>query len=911
MRRHFTRDQDLGELLANSGYDVGRKKVDVRIDGADGKPIFEMEGAEFPEGFSQQACDIVAGKYFRVKDGEGNREQSFFDVVDRMVDFWADALLDEGILDGEEKRDFRLEARHMIAHQMFAPNSPQWFNTGVSAAYGEPDLANYEGMWHWDPKKRDAVPTTEKDAAGYSQTSACFILGVEDRLLGEDSITDHYATETKLFKGGSGTGTNFSRLRGAGEPLSKGGTSSGVMSFLDGLDRNAGAIKSGGTTRRAAKMVILDIDHPEIEEFIDWKMKEERKAKALVAAGYDGSMGGEAYSTVSGQNSNNSVRVSAEFMQKVLNLENDPDATFALRARTDGSVVREVRVADLWHKIARAAWECADPGIQFDDRYNEWHTCPNAGRINATNPCSEYAFIDNSACNLASINVFAFYDRETGGFDFDGFRQAVEVGQLILEASIHGGHFPTKKIAQNSHAYRPTGLGLTNLASLFLAMGLPYDSDEARLVAGSLAAIMTGVSYQTSMEMARLIGPFDGYRDNADEMDAVLGRHYKSLSGLPDCGGFGREFREAAGEAWVWYRPGDPRIKETGYRNAQVTVMAPTGTISFAMDCLSTGIEPFYSHTLYKKCSDGSLMEIKNPLYDPELPADVLATANEISPDAHLAMMAAVQPFISGSISKTVNMPASATVKDVKETYLNAYRLGLKSVSIYRDGSKGVQPLSAKKEEGDGDTVMVLENYDPGSVKDFLERLKANAAVKPVCDQRPPERIRPNGIRSSRTHAAKIGEVELYITVGFYEDGRMSEFFASSDKDGTVVKGLLSGLSKAISYMLQYGIEPLTIAKMLRNQRYEPSGPVERHPYIKMADSISDLIARIIEMECGNYSRCHVWPEPKTTEEKTVTATQTEGKWTEDICPECGSIRMVQSGTCKTCADCGTTTGCA
>lgn len=944
IKRYFTKDLEPGGDV----FDLfDWKKVDIEIKNeTTGEIIFKQNGCEFPKHYSQTACEIIASKYFY----RAVPEYSLRQVADRMASFWGNQLMKEGLIEtSEEYTIFKDEIIYTLLNQMWAPNSPQWFNTGLMryGIHGDAD-----NLYYYDPERGEVVKSPDRYTR--TQASACFILDIKDQLIGPGSITDHYVNETKLFKGGSGVGTNFSTIRAEGEPLSSGGTSSGLMSYLEGLDRNAGAIKSGGTTRRAAKMVIVDIDHPEIVDFIRWKAHEEKKAKALIEAGYDGSIGGEAYNTVSGQNSNNSVRLSRDFM----NALDEPEATIKLKGRVDDCVDKEIKVSELWDEIAQAAWECGDPAVQFDDRYNEWNTCAASGRINATNPCSEFAFLDNSACNLASINVYKFFRqyRYTHHFDIEGYKHLIGLIQLVLEASIEGGQFPTPEVAENSYKFRPTGLGLTNLASLFLDMCIPYDSNEARCTAALLSSLMTGWSYVVSAGIAKRIGPFEKWEENKESMKEVIQKHAEESRRMSlACGPLSDLWVEQR-RAWA--------LAETavdyGFRNAQVSVMAPTGTISFAMDCGSTGIEPFYSHQLFKKCADGSFMTIKNPLaekyieifykdplYDEDGYYDeddyteeydtinvyfekygtfkncpilddedraVLATAMEISPEAHVEMMAAIQPFISGSISKTVNLPNDATPEDIKDIYKYAYDLGCKSIAIYRDGSKGIQPLADKKEEEDNSFKLTV-NPD-------IEEPIYKQYTRPK---------KPEGIRNSRTHSAKLGDVELYITVGYYPDGKMAELFVSTDRDGTVVKGLLTCLSKAISHLLQNHVEPEEISKMLRGQKFEPSGPVSRHPNIKFADSIADLISKVIDIECGDYSRCQIKsetvyldgvPSPDRPAEIKVNDVMSAvmgslQKAVEKVrvygerCPECGSEHLIKSGTCKTCEVCGATTGCA
>ena len=964
--RVFTKSLENSDRTVYDLFDW--QTVDVSLtDYRTGKISFEMKGLEFPKAYSQNACNIIASKYFRKEGVPGTgHETSMRQVADRMVGFWADALREEGLIENDDQwQIFYDELVYALLAQMWAPNSPQWFNTGIKRNYGIG--ADADDLYYYDEKAGKVVKS--KDRYTRTQASACFILSIKDRLLGEGSISDHYVSETKLFKGGSGVGTNFSPLRGLNEKLSSGGKSSGMMSFLQGLDRNAGAIKSGGTTRRAAKMVITDIDHPEIEDFIKWKAHEEQKVRDLGKMGYDTSMDGEAYQTVSGQNANNSVRVNQDFMDKVMHLDDDPDATITLKGRVDDGVNRDVKVKDLWDEINQAAWECADPGLQFDDRFNAWHTCPAGvngivgakyNRINATNPCSEYAFLDDTACNLASINVYRFY--HDGTFDVDTFVHLVALTQMVLEASIYWGQYPTVDVAMKTYLYRTTGLGLANIASLVMAAGYPYDSDEARNIAAALAGIMTGASYAVSALMAEKVGPFTCYYTNAKYMMRVIRNHARVAGALTD------DFEDLGYDPYIVDHPIlkkigmdnlSDKVKEVwrdafelgkayGYRNAQVSVMAPTGTISFAMDCGATSIEPFYSQVVFKKLIGGGAMQIVNPVLETSLKhlgypdeqvkaiidyllekdekgafkhanlkhapylrkedLPIFDCANDISPKGHILMVAAITPMISGSVSKTVNMPNNATPNDIADINLLAYRTGVKAVATYRDGCKAAQPMMSAGQKS-GERVLEDLTYD-----ELMGIVKKGTSLT---------RRKPSGIRSGRTHAAKIGDIELYITVSFYKNGKISEIFVSTDREGTVVKGLLASLSKSISHMLQYGIPAKDISKMLRGQKYEPSGLVLRHPYIKSASSISDLISKVIDIECGDYSRCQVKPKKhqvKTdgAEQITVTASEHSKANAEEvehiygeICPNCGSDRLVRNGTCKLCLDCGSTTGCS
>lgn len=972
-RRHFTKklentDKTVYDLFEWQTVDVVLRNYQT------GDLILEMRNLEFPAAYSQNACNIIASKYFR-RQGVTNEvgyERSMREVADRMVGFWADALQEEGLIKTENQwQIFYDELVYGLLAQMWAPNSPQWFNTGLKRSYGlagEPD-----DLYYYDALAKEVVAS--QDRYTRTQSSACFILSIQDKLLGPRSISDHYVSETKLFKGGSGVGTNFSGLRGEGEMLSSGGHSSGMMSFLQGLDRNAGAIKSGGTTRRAAKMVIVDVDHPEVEDFVEWKVREEEKVRALGKMGYDTSMDGEAYRTVAGQNSNNSVRLDKTFMDAVINLPQNPDAEMTLRGRVDESMDRQVKVADLWDKINRAAWDVADPGLQFDDIFNDWHTCPGGedgdttkkeNRINATNPCSEYAFLDDTACNLASINIFRFYNPETKRIDIERFSHLAGLVQLVLEASIYWGHFPTEDVARKSYLFRSTGLGIANAASLALALGYPYDSPEARTLTAALTGLMTGHSYFVSAIMASAIGAFECYDINAEHMKRVI-RNHARVAGYLDDTYEGMSYEPLAIDHELLTEMGfenvSSRIKdawkeaidygeEFGYRNAQVSVIAPTGTISFAMDCGATSVEPFYNHVVFKKLVGGGSMEIVNPVMEMALEnlgykeneiTEILAymlekdehgsfvhdglvgaphiktehlnifdTANAIRPEGHVLMVSAITPMISGSVSKTVNLPANATVEEIKDIHLLAYQTGTKAIAIYRDGCKAAQPMNAGLT---GDSEDSLADLDYDELLAFAEK----------CDRGVPKRHRPDGMRNSRTHAAKIGDIELYITIGFYDSGEIAELFVSTDKDGTVVKGLLASLSKSVSHMLQYNIPPEKISTMLRGQKYEPAGFVERHPYIKFASSISDLISKVIDIECGDFSKCQVKPE-KPVKRQVMELISYDDKDEGDMrvkikhdgeriygeaCSQCGSDNMMQNGTCKVCMDCGSTTGCS
>ncbi|MGL5675021.1 MAG: vitamin B12-dependent ribonucleotide reductase [Cellulosilyticaceae bacterium] len=924
-----------------------------------GQVLVHMKDLAFPTHFSQTACDIIATKYFRKK-----HETSFRQVVHRMVTFWVKALLDEKLITPDVESTVYNELAYMMLAQMWAPNSPQWFNTGLHLAYGL--TGSPQGHFYFDEEKQEVVPSP--DAYTRTQGSACFIVSVTDTLLGDHSLTDLLTTETRLFKYGSGVGTNWSSIRGEGEPLSGGGKSSGLMSFLKVFDRNAGAIKSGGTTRRAAKMNVLDINHPEAPAFIQWKAHEEDKVVALGKMGYDTHFDGEAYETVSGQNANNSIRVSDAFMKDIFN----PDATFDFINRMDDAVAYTLPTEKLFQDIAFAAWRCGDPGIQFDDTINSWHTCPfgedgdttfDHNRIHASNPCSEYMFLDDTACNLASINILKFYDVSSKAFDLEGYLHCIKLVQLVLESTIHQGQFPTSEIARKSYHFRTTGLGLTNLGALLMLLGLPYDSEEARTIAATLMSLLTGYSYFTSSLMAKVLSPFTYFALNKPAMLRVLRNHaraakalsdnFEALSYAPETINHSllktldfTELSDALLQVWKDVL----HYGETyGFRNAQVSVLAPTGTIAFAMDCATTSCEPFFSHVVYKKLVGGGVLELINPLL-PDALANLGYTSSEIdsivsyvlrkdprtqflldgklegapylkeshyaifdtantcgtgkryiSPNGHVKMMAALTPHVSGAISKTVNLPQDATTDDVQNIYHKAWQSGVKAIALYRDGCKTSQPLNTSLNTTASADLHTL-SYD--ALLAYATEISTHCI---------PTRKKPIGIRHAHVHEAEIGGLKLYLTVSFYENGKIGELYVSAGRQGSLVKGLLDSISTTVSEMLQYGVEPQNISRMYRGQKFEPSGFVSGHPYIKMADSISDLISKIIDIELGDYTYCQVKPEGATPATPLVPASPLTAVTSYDyeVCSVCKSNKLVKNGTCKVCTQCGTTTGCS
>lgn len=991
--RHYTKELEGNKDL--TVFDLFEwKKVDVVLrDYKKGIILYEGYGLEFPVSYSQNACDIIASKYFRRAGvtSETGTETSMKEIINRLVSFWTESAYDEGILDNDTKQVFYDELCYIMLSQEMAPNSPQWFNTGLKLAYDIDKKS--DGHYYYDTEKGEVVQS--KDGYTRTQGSACFILDVNDSLLGDKSLTDQVVTETRLFKHGSGTGSNFSKVRAVGELLSGGGTSSGLMSFLKVFDRNAGAIKSGGTTRRAAKMVAVDDDHPEVLDFINWKSNEEEKVVALGKMGYDIDFNGEAYETVSGQNSNNSIMVSDKFLRKASGEDNN--STHELKGRVDSSVNKEVDAKEMFRMWNSAAWRSGDPAPQYSDTINAWHTCPAGedgdinnpdNKIRSSNPCSEYFFLLDTACNLASVNAKKFYDPKTGKFDLVSYLHVVALTQIVLEATVHWGQFPTPDIARRSHLFRTTGLGLANTGALHMVMGHAYDSDEARAVASALMGVATGYSYYVSSLMAKEVGAFEKYDINKDHMLKVMRNHsrvvgarndsYEGLNydpleidhnvlkstGLSELSGLVKKVWKDA------YASGE----EYGYRNAQTTVIAPTGTIAFAMDCEATSTEPFFSHVVYKKLAGGGFMEIVNPAipaaleklgyneaevkdimdyvlrkekvtengytYEkivdgkiegaPHLKPEhypVFDTANTcgtgsraISPMGHIRMLAALTPLVSGAISKTVNLPRTATVEDFESVHLDAWKLGVKAVSLYRDGCKASQPMNS------------AINNDEKKLEDF----SYNELLELVKEQKHklenPVRRRPVGIRPSRVHETKISGLKLYITVSFdSETGDIAEVYATADREGTIVKGLLDSLSKMISKQLQYGVPIKEIAKSLRGQKYEPAGLVAGHPYIKSVDSISDLISKILDIEMGDFSRVQIKPEENTfyTHKQIVGGPQTnlqaastvetvpekeeeEGeKVFGQTCSTCGSTKMKKNGTCYVCIECGSTTGCS
>ncbi len=1075
-----------------------------RITNTDGSVVFEMQDAEIPSSWSQVATDIMVSKYFRKaevpeydehgnvrRDEKGNSvtgpERSAKQVISRLASCWRRWGERYGYFEtAQDAQAFEDELKYMLVWQMAAPNSPQWFNTGLHEAYGITGPS--QGHYYCVPETGEVRPS--EDAYTHPQPHACFIQSVEDDMVNEGGIMDLWVREARLFKYGSGTGTNFSNLRGAGEPLSGGGKSSGLMSFLKIGDRAAGAIKSGGTTRRAAKMVCLDLDHPDVETFIDWKVNEEKKVAALSRAGYPVDFNGEAYQTVSGQNSNNSVRVPHVFFEA---LEKDADwklfwRTELRRAEREGRSPKPSKVMkarELWDRIGYAAWACADPGVQYDTTINDWHTCPKDGPIRASNPCSEYMFLDNTACNLASINLLKFYDHDQGTFDIERFRHAVRLWTIVLEISVLMAQFPSREIARLSYEFRTLGLGYANLGALLMRMGIPYASELGRAICGAITAILSGESYATSAEMSRHLGPFPGFSRNREHMLRVIRNHRRAAYDAPV-----KEYEklhvppvglsqkvtppnllEAAKECW------DRALasgEEHGYRNAQVTVIAPTGTIGLLMDCDTTGVEPDFALVKFKKLAGGGYMKIANQSVRPALKtlgyteeaiADIMryvmgtltlegaphvnreslkkkgltdedianvektlpqvfdiqfafnrfvlgeptmkrlsCTEQEmqnfnmnllrklgftkaqieeantvicghmtvegaphmnvehlpvfdcantcgktgkrfIAVEGHIRMMASAQPFISGAISKTINLPAEATVEDIKNAYFLSAKLGLKANALYRDGCKLSQALSSTAEEG----------------KERKEEKESREVVEKIVLKEVPRRRKLPEERAALAHKFSVAGHEGYVHVGLYEDGSPGEIFIKMSKEGSTLSGVMDTLALSLSMNLQYGVPLEVLCGKLVGARFEPMG-MTANKEIPMVKSLMDYLGRWLALKflpkekakqlhssdlvekayrVGSKSKdafamrlpvvdTGTEPPPdlaRVVSEKTAleledAAMQVEFApskievakqqgFTGSMCGGCGSLRMKANGSCEVCLDCGATSGCS
>ncbi|CUU10314.1 ribonucleoside-diphosphate reductase class II [Candidatus Kryptobacter tengchongensis] len=875
------------------------EKRDAVITNEKGEVVFEQKGVEVPASWSMLATNIVVSKYFHGQVGTPEREYSVKQLIERVARTITNWGIKDGYFAGNEDADvFYNELVYLLVNQYASFNSPVWFNVGVE----------------------------EKP-----QASACFINSVQDTM---ESILELAKTEGMLFKYGSGTGTNFSTLRSSKEKLSGGGVASGPVSFMRGFDAFAGVIKSGGKTRRAAKMVILNVDHPDIIDFIKSKAEEEKKAHILIKAGYDPGFNvpGGAYDSVQFQNANHSVRVTDEFMKAVLE-----DGEWHTRYVTTGEICDTYKARDIMRMIAEAAWLCGDPGMQFDTTINSWHTCPNTGRINASNPCSEFMFLDDTACNLASLNLMKFR-KEDGTFDVKAFCHAVDIMITAQEIIVDNAGYPTKAIERNSHDYRPLGLGYANLGALLMSLGLPYDSEPARAYAAVITAIMTGEAYKQSALIAKEMGPFRGFELNREPMLGVIRKHMSYIDKI-DKNFIPKELYETARRVWgEAYELG----QKYGYRNSQVTVIAPTGTIGFMMDCDTTGIEPDIALVKYKKLVGGGFLKIVNntvPLalkklgYDEKQikeivdyidKNDTIEGAPHLRPEhlpvfdcafkpakgqrfihymGHVKMMAAVQPFISGAISKTVNMPNDVTVDDVMQLYIDAWKMGLKAIAIYRDGSKWTQPLSTSVD-------------DKKSVSAEEEK---KVEFKPVRRRLPDE-------RKSITHKFSVAGHEGYITVGMYPDGTPGEIFITMSKEGSTLSGLMDAFATAISLALQYGVPLKVLVDKFSHMRFEPSG-FTNNPDIPIAKSIIDYIFRWLgkkfltpdeqpsnvdytDILNGIYSsqveKVGLRSEAIEKYEKQIFESQSDAP----PCPSCGTI-MQRAGSCYVCPNCGSTSGCS
>ncbi len=1020
--RRFTReDMDVFDQFE---YDF-RSSV---IRNPSGEVVFEMNNVEVPRQWSQIATDILAQKYFRKAgvpqpDGSLGRETSVKQVAHRMANCWKVWGERYGYFASSADADiFYQELVYSILNQACVPNSPQWFNTGLHESYG----IKGKPQGHYYVDQLDGQLKKSTSAYERPQPHACFILSVDDDLVGEGGIMDLWVREARIFKYGSGVGTNFSNIRGEGERLSGGGTSSGLMSFLKIGDRAAGAIKSGGTTRRAAKMVCLDLDHPEVMSFINWKMEEEKKVAALIAAGYASDYEGEAYKTVSGQNSNNSVRIPNEFFARLKNGED-----WELKARTDGKVMKRIPATEVWNQIAHAAWRCADPGTQYDTTINEWHTCPAGGPIRASNPCSEYMFLDNTACNLASVNLRRFFNESDNSFDVEGFQYTCRLWTTVLEVSVLMAQFPSKEVAQLSYDYRTLGLGYANLGSMLMVMGIPYDSEEARGIAGAITAIMTGTAYKTSAELAEVMGAFPRYEENKESMLRVMRNHrlaaydadeYEGLEIKPQgikaryCPDY---LLSAATKAW------DDAVQlgeKFGYRNAQATVIAPTGTIGLVMDCDTTGVEPDFALVKFKKLSGGGYFKIinqsvpaalKNLGYSPKeaeaiiryavgsgtfagapainhqtlsekgfiadeikkldaavgtafeigfvfnvytlgeeclqrlgfkpeqyynfewsllealgFSADEIERANDyvcgtmtvegapllkpehlpvfdcankcgnkgqryIHAHGHIRMMGAAQPFISGAISKTINLPNEAAVEEIADAYMLSWELGLKACALYRDGSKLSQPLSNKSDkkkkstepEQEEETAEISNIVDLGklTVDELLEEVQKRVQASPDTKLKRKlativERRTLPAKRRGFTQKAKINGQAIFLRTGEYNDQTVGEIFIDMAKEGATMRSMLNCFAISVSIGLQYGVPLEEFVEKFVFTRFEPSGMVE-HPNIKSTTSIVDFIFRALAYEyLGRTDLVHVLDKPE------VMNTGNDA-WDEEIAP--------------------------
>jgi ribonucleoside-diphosphate reductase alpha chain len=883
----------------------------------DGTVNFEQRGVEFPDFWSVNAANIVTSKYFRGAAGSDTREGSLRQLIDRVVTVYVRAGEENGYFaSGDDAKIFEHELTYMLLHQMFSFNSPVWFNVGTKSP---------------------------------QQVSACFILAVDDQM---ESILNWYREEGLIFKGGSGSGINLSRIRSSKELLSSGGTASGPVSFMRGADASAGTIKSGGATRRAAKMVVLDVDHPDVLEFVETKAREENKIRALRDAGFDMDLGGTDIVSVQYQNANNSVRVSDDFMRAV-----EADGEHHLRARMDGRVIETVKARELWRAIGEAAWACADPGVQYDDTINDWHTCPESGRITASNPCSEYVHLDNSSCNLASLNLMKFV-RDDGTFEGDRFVKAAEIVITAMDISICFADFPTEAIGETTRAFRQLGIGYANLGALLMATGHAYDSEGGRALAAAITSLMTGTAYRRSAELAAAVGPYEGYARNATAHTRVMRKHAAANDAVRPVGPDDARLIALAAKQW---QQGLKMGERNGWRNAQASVLAPTGTIGLMMDCDTTGIEPDLALVKVKKLVGGASMQIVNHTVPRALTSlgytdetmeaivehikehghvidapglrpehyevfDCALGERSIAPMGHVRMMAAVQPFLSGAISKTVNMPSSATVEEVENIYFEGWKLGLKALAIYRDNCKVGQPLNDLK----------------GS------RANAKAAAGEVVEARPVRKRLPKK-RPSQTVSFSVGGAEGYLTAGSYPDNGLGEVFIKMSKQGSTLAGVMDAFSVAVSIALQYGVPLDAYVSKFINMRFDPAGLTD-DPDVRLAQSVMDYLFRRLALDYLPYER-RAELGIFTAEERTAQTAATYGGGAGAIdesvdvealrgsapvespkvdptppggahlidiqtavdaplCFTCG-VTMRAAGSCYVCEQCGSTSGCS
>lgn len=964
--RHYTRRfSEPGDPFAGIKWTYR----DAVVSKQGGAEVFRMNDVEAPDFWSDLAVRICASKYFALK-----YESSIRNMIEGVADSLALSGLRQGYFDGPASANaFRDDIAWLIVHQYATFNSPVWFNVRLFDSYG---MTGSGGNWAYN----FATGKYEKQKTAYErpQGSACFILPLKDNLVGPQGIAQSIFAETKIFRGGSGSGINYGRLREKNGPISSGKTSSGMMSFLKTFDTNAGSMKSGGTTRRAARMACVDVDHPDILAFIRWKAREEKKAQALIAAGFAGEMEGEAYETVSGQNANNSIRVTDRFMEAVV-----ADEPWELKSRVGGTVTSTLPARQIWREIAQAAWECGDPGVQYDDTINGMHTCAATDRIYASNPCSEFMFLDNSACNLASLRLTKFFDGHS--FDVKGFQDTCHTFLLAMDILVDYASYPTKGLAKGSHEYRPLGLGYADLGTLLGQLGLAYDSDAGRAVAGAITSLLTGTAYDESADIAAERGPFPAWAANETSALNVLDKHRASHEGLVRAylsdDAWSKSMTDVARRAlsdiaregsFAWDQV-HLKARRHGVRNAQATLLAPTGTIGFKLDTATTGVEPQLGHVQIKKLAGGGEERLVNPsiretlrllgytldeanvieayiqahgnvsaatpgfrpehisIFDTALPCG--PDKRVIRADAHVLMMAAVQPFLSGAISKTVNLPADATVEDVERVYMEGWRLGLKAVALYRDGCKQSQPVSVEKTsiagaaesldaaaKGLQEAAQALASAsEGGSLSDILASpAKVAEALKPGTLAFGGQRKLPP-VRPGITWEATLDGHKIFIRSGEYPDGTIGEVFLDMAKEGSTLGGMMGMWAQNFSLSLQYGVPLSRLVDTYLHTQFEPSGHVSQHPTIRRSSSLVDLVVRVLGVHYLKRTDLqHIQPEDVVPDASLLYApvpaapapaapsTASYGK----PCPVCGHIAM-PNGNCHRCANCGESLGCS